>query len=1729
VTSCRDGSTGDDVDVTERSITWSLFEPPEHAPGEPHGFDACPDGACPRDQPAYLFSGEFHESVVDLRIQSCVGPDLVWARRYRSRNGLDTAQGNNWDFSYNIYIEMPLLLQQQVIIFDGNARPAVFTADAGVYSSPMYHRTGEFDVNGRFVLTFADGGTWIFASGSESADPSIRKLRTITDRNGNTIELDYDGNDRLTRVTDAVGRFIDVDYDTNGRIDSIEDSTGRTVSYEYYGGGDPGGNPGDLKTATRPTITGTVTNNDFPNGTTTTYTYSRGLSQPALNGNLLTIEDALQQVYLSNTYASTSNPADLEFDRLIAQDWGDPGDTIHLTYASVTPSQSNEFSVVKTWVNDRMGQVSEHFFNADNLEVIRREYTGFADPDQPTTGASNQPTGKLRQQDPTYFETRHAYNDDAHVVEQLHARGNITFYVYESSLDPQADPRFRGNLREVIQHTGTAEPGCKEATISRQYEYEPGLGNEHGELHFVTKLTDENGHITEHEYDGAGNRTATIHPEPDTREDMEYNGAGQITRHVFPEDQHENRRETTYTYDSTGAGCREDTIEDPNGLALTTTSEWDILGRQTRRVDARGNDKLYTYNAQDELIREEDFLHAGQRAKTDSIYDANMRLVQVDYEALDCDGDPMPHAVVSTFFHYDILGEDTLTEMEIDDNVTIAHEVQLDANRNPILVLHGEAVNQNDPDNTVTTVWDERGLPFRETRAAGTALASTSQHDYDENGNEIRIRVGLEGPERVTTHEYDCRDRRVATVDPMGNRTELDLDDVGNVLEQRLYGELVDVPGSTNNVLLERTTFVYDMMNRAVETTGDHFNPVTQQPIGSGVSMTKLTYDGESRVILQEDPNGDLTAQDYDSAGRIVQTVDPEGNIVELDHDENGNVVERTVTDRSTIDGSTQVGVWTHAYDSRNNLVESIDPMSNTRTMCYDSLGRMLEEIDARGNRTTHVYDGQGRELETIYDLTDDGTGSGTLLGTAVVRQAWDDNNRRVEREDPNGNVTEYVYDSLDRVTKETYADATERTFTYDIHDNVVGETQPNGTTLTNTWDGLERKIKVSTPLGIPLEEFEYDGRSLLVSATNDDTEITRAWDSLQALLSETQEHLPSGTPRTITYTRDPVGNATTTGYPSGRTVHRTFDGLRRTRTVTDGTTLVAELDYLCPNLLRRTFPVPDTQSDYTYDLAQRMLTSHHQRVGGTVIDSRTYAWDPANNKIEEEDLAPGALTGLREIDHDSLGRMVDSEVSGSASTDRTVGYTFDDAGNRTGVTGDSCAGTYTQTGSDAFVNQYTETPCEEWDHDDNGNVTDSTATSTNGRDLVLAYDYRDRLVTVEVEPGTQNEVVLTFSYDALGRKLHAERDDGSTTEDEFVYDDWNVIEEYRNGASNPRLLYLYGDDLDEHLELRTGVTGRRYYYYEDELGSTVAMGLLAGSNFHIERYAYHDYGEPRYFWNGSPSTSTVPDNPYLFAGHRWIPDAGLYDMRTRHLDTLAGRFTSRDSIGIWGDEDNLGNGYSYVANSPATELDPLGEAKEPKFDNCGTAHQKMVRAALMQADRWAADFKVHMNKEASRKRSKRGKPWDKDHQGKRKHFGKYKHANFNAVKRRANRISMRLQDDRIKIACRVKGENLGSVCKGQLTRAWTFASQRHATIRLCDRGEAGDFFNRAAEFQDMPGRSGRAVDLIHEVAHNRGFAGHPASTWTAPDLGAPSGKKRRDPHVFATCIRACSQVPTCG
>jgi YD repeat-containing protein len=526
------------------------------------------------------------------------GLDFVWARKYRSRAGVDTAQGHGWDFGYNLYIQQPD--PQKVEVHDGNTRSDVFLQQLdGTFALDEFFREGVFS-NGFFVLEFPDGGAWEFLPFGGGAAQG--KINRIIDRNGNALSFQYDGSGLLAGITDTLGRLITVGY-TNiagtQRIGTVMDFAGRTVRYEYYKAGEEEGSPGDLKSVTSPAVTGTPNGNDFPQGKTTVYTYSRGFVEEELNHNLLSIRDGKGQVWLLNTY---SEAKDFLHDRVVRQIWGYDTEMLKIHYAPQTPGAGNQYAILKTIVNDRVGNVSEYLFDARNRCVSQRVYTGRADATRATTERLNRPTNPLRGSDPAYFETRYVWNVDALATQVIYPNGNSVSNYYERAFNPSANPRARANVRARTFFTGPL--GGDESQLVEQFQYGPTYGGCCGGT-FVTNYIDPNGNITRHAYDSRGNRTNTIYAVSGVVESWEYNAYGQMTAHILPDNGSGYRRRDSLVYYTGGpqTGYLQMQIVDAGGAALTTSFVNDERGNVLIRTGPDGRTTLFTVNALDQVVR----------------------------------------------------------------------------------------------------------------------------------------------------------------------------------------------------------------------------------------------------------------------------------------------------------------------------------------------------------------------------------------------------------------------------------------------------------------------------------------------------------------------------------------------------------------------------------------------------------------------------------------------------------------------------------------------------------------------------------------------------------------------------------------------------------------------------------------------------------------------------------------------------------------------------------------------------------------------------------------------------------------------------------------------------------------------------------------------------------------------------------------------------------------------
>ena len=198
----------------------------EEMPDEPHSQDDNPDDEYA--DPIYYFSGEFYETVVDMRIKGR-GQDFVWQRKYRSRDGVSSLLGNNWDIGHNIFLEFrdapplspsrrkqvriiaesnggsggssisfypppsdPAPPPQMLVLCTGSGRADYFNElqEGKVWGKPAFFQEIVKLRDGSFHMTFQNRGRWEFYPIDGSAQSG--KISANVDRNGNAIRYFYD-------------------------------------------------------------------------------------------------------------------------------------------------------------------------------------------------------------------------------------------------------------------------------------------------------------------------------------------------------------------------------------------------------------------------------------------------------------------------------------------------------------------------------------------------------------------------------------------------------------------------------------------------------------------------------------------------------------------------------------------------------------------------------------------------------------------------------------------------------------------------------------------------------------------------------------------------------------------------------------------------------------------------------------------------------------------------------------------------------------------------------------------------------------------------------------------------------------------------------------------------------------------------------------------------------------------------------------------------------------------------------------------------------------------------------------------------------------------------------------------------------------------------------------------------------------------------------------------------
>jgi len=520
-----------------------------------------------------------------------------------------------------------------------------------------------------------------------------------------------------------------------------------------------------------------------------------------------------------------------------------------------------------------------------------------------------------------------------------------------------------------------------------------------------------------------------------------------------------------------------------------------------------------------------------------------------------------------------------------------------------------------------------------------------------------------------------------------------------------------------------------------------------------------------------------------------------------------------------------------------------------------DSRHNPIRTVDSLGIVVEHVYDGINRRIEERIELGELGIGGGALAlapgnpdGLISSRWAWDGNSRLVSISDDRGSTTRFGYDALDRRISQQYADGSLHSWTYDRDDNVVQEIDPNASVFETSYDAANRPLRTeveraSGVAGSTFWEFQYDGLSRLTQTSTDndptdradDSTVERRYDSLDRLIREIQNGLP------VERLVDGVGNPVQITYPNGRRVGYQYDGIDRIERISD-TDLIAQYEYIGPSrVLERTYGnssrlVRSSESGqpFAFDGLRRLLVQQHELPNGSLIERSDYGYDAVGN-VRFELNASQASADI--YSYDSAYRLektvygaTGSQILGIPNNEATnvqtapaegrdtTQYAYDGAGNRLPRTRSGEQLNDTTSYSASGLNQYAEVDGVERSHDGNGNLT-------SDGDLDYTFNARNQLISVTSSFTGIESQLARYSYDALGRRIRKATESGATL---FFYDQDRVIEERVEGDDGFARQFVYGDFIDDVLEMRTP-SGRFFYHNVNDHEEVQRTDRVAG------------------------------------------------------------------------------------------------------------------------------------------------------------------------------------------------------------------------------------------------------------------------------------------------------------
>jgi RHS repeat-associated protein len=977
-----------------------------------------------------------------------------------------------------------------------------------------------------FVLTMGNGVKYLIDTQGN--------LKSITDRNGNTVTFDASG------IHDSTGKTIQITR-AGAYITGITDPNGKTFQYHQNAAG-------DLDIATD------------RSQNATTYSYDN-------DHNLTGIKNALGIMPMENFYYPDGR---LNYT-LTAPDSNGVRHTIYNYFNSAMepggapPPAGAPISVVPSGAELDTDALGNYLLvqtdSYGNVTAKTQYLTDATHTNTPVTWSytyntadPNNPDKPLKQIDPMGNETDFAYDsigDTTRTTAYLvNPDGSKTALVTSSTYNKWGQllstqtPSQQGTSKYSVVNIYDDSTGNLQSTkdaLGNTTSYDYWQDNNGRTTDAVQSITDALQHTTSFTYDSVsppGNITVVTDPDNHvTRFGYDANGmkTSMTTTRTNTLTGQVETLTTTYVPDDSGRIVK---IVAPD--LSTTETHYNDLGQVDYTIDQLGH---YTYKKYDP---------------------ATGKLIETDYPDR-----------TSSKAQFDADGRQTLSINESGLGVQYSYDTlgrqisatPLDVNGNQYSDGNGGAVQ-----STTTYDLDGNVLSTRDANCNATgATYNTTSFSYDSLG---RKKAEQDALGNITTYQYTPDGLMQSRTDARKYTTTYQYYDSGQLRE-------TDYPDSTSS------TITYDANGRrtsitdqAHHTTQYHYNELgrmdwVEDPIGH---ITRYAYDELGNKTSQEDANGHFTYFAYDSMSRLIRRTLPDGQYETRSYDSFGRL--QSETDEN---GATTVMV----YDPNTaRLTSKQDGFGNTLVSFGYYLDGTLKSTTRGSVTVTQDYDGRGRlwhvygangTLTYGYDFNGNRTSLTKPSGT--VQYAFDADSHLSQVTHADGMITKigydpdcnraalirlksdgtttiasttYAYDSLNRLTDIDHTTGSGATIRYHYGLNPDGTRAsvteagvPNPGTTNYTYDANGRLIEEDGPNGDLKYIYEADslgrrdlvGNRLqkIVTIGGVTTVTTYYYDTNDRLTQEVgpagptnYQYYPNGSLWTST---DPSGNVTTYAY----------------------------------------------------------------------------------------------------------------------------------------------------------------------------------------------------------------------------------------------------------------------------------------------------------------------------------------------------------------------------------------------------------------------------------------------------------------------------------------------------------------------------------------------------------------------------------------------------------------------